>query len=992
MEILRRTAKVPWDLADGRGNHRVVVFVREAGGFVKAAMKWRRRDLMPEKCGILVRRMQDDLQVRAMPILITREYGEVVFEAPAAGEYAIYFMPYRQKGPYWWNPVIDYSGNNLEICKGESGMELPEHIPDCEIIAIESRTDFDSFYPMEVPATKEETEAVKQKGKGTPFLVFPEDRKYPVRMKQELPYRWAEAGERLYFSGEARPDEHYVLQLGIYALTDLKEIKVSFGNFTGNILLGQSAVTCYNTGGIDWLGKPFSKQVSCEEGFIQPLWFGVQLPAGTHGEAEFDICLQTDAGDRTVHIRIEVRGEDLKNHGDGELWRLSRLRWLNSTIGIDEDAVAPFTPIEQEDSRIKIFGRSIRVNEAGFPAEITSCFDESIRVGEMGLPILREPLTFTVFDQNGILKFSDYNTETTVDAPGAFAWKTVGRAAGITLMNESRLEYDGHLETFVTLLPEKDMELKDASLRIAMTPACSRYMMGMGRKGGLAPESFDYRWNIDYANDFVWIGGVNGGLHLKLKHVAEVWEIYHYRKTGLNKYWYNEGKGNCNIEFTNKGADLTTHSGLLSLKAGQPAVFRYSLQITPIKQLDSDAHWRDRYDHPGDKGIDLESAKAGGATVVNLHQGQEINPYINYPFQRDDELKAEIRKAHEMGIKYKLYYTVRELTTHAQEFFALRSLNQEILSEDKYYALADHFLDQKESDEAEQKPTGGPWLCEHLTEGYNPAWHTRLPDGDYDCSVGTVGLSRWHNYYLEGLFWLVREIGADGIYLDGVGYDRQIMKRVRKVLDAGKPGCLIDFHSGNNFEPRYGLCNVLGQYMELLPSIDSLWIGEGFDYETTSPDYWLVEISGIPFGLMGDMLHRGGNKWRGMVFGMTPRCNWPEGGSPLPIWRLWEQFGMDDCIMRGWWEESCPVKLTAPDLFGTAYVQKDRMLIAIASWAAVPTETGMSVALPGEMAGRKVSYTVPFIEGFQEEQPFAEGGRLTVEPGKGKIVLVTVVK
>tara|TARA_B100002003_G_C13802527_1_gene396106 strand:- start:148 stop:282 length:135 start_codon:yes stop_codon:yes gene_type:complete len=42
--------------------------------------------------------------------------------------------------------------------------------------------------------------------------------------------------------------------------------------------------------------------------------------------------------------------------------------------------------------------------------------------------------------------------------------------------------------------------------------------------------------------------------------------------------------------------------------------------------------------------------------------------------------------------------------------------------------------------------------------------------------------------------------------------------------------------------------------MDLMLYMDSLWFGEMFEY-SNSPDYWLVEISGIPFGLMGDMIN-----------------------------------------------------------------------------------------------------------------------------------------
>ena len=84
-------------------------------------------------------------------------------------------------------------------------------------------------------------------------------------------------------------------------------------------------------------------------------------------------------------------------------------------------------------------------------------------------------------------------------------------------------------------------------------------------------------------------------------------------------------------------------------------------------------------------------------------------------------------------------------------------------------------------------------------------------------------------------------------------------------------------------------CSPANKYMEHFPYINSLWFGEGYDYNE-SPDYWLVEISGIPFGLYGEMLEGGGNPWRGMVYGMTNRLGW--GGDPRPIWKFWDDFGI----------------------------------------------------------------------------------------------------
>ncbi len=121
--------------------------------------------------------------------------------------------------------------------------------------------------------------------------------------------------------------------------------------------------------------------------------------------------------------------------------------------------------------------------------------------------------------------------------------------------------------------------------------------------------------------------------------------------------------------------------------------------------------------------------------------------------------------------------------------------------------------------------------------------------------------------------------------------------------------------------------------MEHFPYIDRLWFGEYFDYDSP-PDYWLVEISGIPFGLMGEMLQGGGEPWRGMLFGMTARLPWA--GDPRSTWKLWDQFGIQDARMIGWWDPDCPVKTGDPRVLATVYLKKDRALVALGSWADGP--------------------------------------------------------
>jgi hypothetical protein len=335
-------------------------------------------------------------------------------------------------------------------------------------------------------------------------------------------------------------------------------------------------------------------------------------------------------------------------------------------------------------------------------------------------------------------------------------------------------------------------------------------------------------------------------------------------------------------------------------------------------------------------------------------------------------------------MKVKIYYTVRELSDYTGEFWPLRSLGNEVFSDGPGFQLADQFA-QRHPEQGASK-TGDSWLCEHVVSSYTPAWHTALGNGRVDAAIATTGLSRWHNYYLEGLAWLIRNTRIDGLYLDGVGYDREIMKRVRKVMQREGSGCLMDFHSGNNFHPEYGLNNVANQYMELFPYIDSLWIGEGFDYNKP-PEYWMVEIAGIPYGLFGEMLQGGGNPWRGMVFGMTGRLGY--GCNPQNIWKLWDSFGIQDARMRGYWDPDCPIKTGRKDVLATAYVKPGKTLVSLASWATnrISLHLQIDCACLG-LSSDKARLYAPDIPNYQASTEFQLGDPIPVEPGKGCLLIL----
>ena len=176
------------------------------------------------------------------------------------------------------------------------------------------------------------------------------------------------------------------------------------------------------------------------------------------------------------------------------------------------------------------------------------------------------------------------------------------------------------------------------------------------------------------------------------------------------------------------------------------------------------------------------------------------------------------------------------------------------------------------------------------------------------------------------------------------------------------------------------------QFLELFPCIDSLWLGEGFNYNE-SPDYWLVEVSGIPYGLFGEMLQGGGNPWRGMVYGMTNRLGWS--GDPRPFWKLWDSFGIQDARMIGYWDASCPVKTGRDDVLATAYVRHGKTLVAIGSWA--PHEVDFKLAIDFKALGldpAKTTLYAPPIAGVQTRATFKPSDALKVDPGRGWLLIL----
>lgn len=958
--------------ADSLGNHRVIVSVDKPADAVLATIDWRRRDLNPEaKNLIVVDAATGERITNVCRFTIDREQGEVVFQPQTVpGEYYIYYLKNVMSGsPYY--PTVNYPAfeNTASadwVKKNKlSGKKAPA-LPAAKVVQFQAINELNSFYPMEVIATSNETARLLKEHPGEKYILFTEDRKFPIRMTTDIPYKWIADNRHDFFNGQADKGEYYVFQLGVWAArSNVENLHVDFSALTNKATGEQipaSSFTCFNTEGTDVTGTVFEKNCSVDKGKVQALWVGTQLPehlsAGTYqGTVTVSAA---NAESKTVQVSLNVSENVIANHGDNEPWRHSRLRWLNSQIGFDDEVIAPYTPLVMKDKTISCLGREIKLSDLGLPEHITSYFKETMTgIGTNGRSILAAPMELAA--DGGA--WENLNFEITKHKQGAIAWKALNQNSRFLMDLEGEMESDGNIAYKVTLVAREDASVEDVALRTHLASGVGRYMMGLGEKGGYCPNDLRWKWDVEKNQDAVWVGDVNAGIQIRLydnKYERPLnTNFYHQKPLHMPVSWCNAGNGGIDIHNAADGTRINAYSGKRSVKKGDRLYYYFNLALTPFRPIDTDKQWRERYHHNYEF---LDGIQKRGANVINIHHANAINPFINYPFLRTKEMKAYIDGAHARDMKVKIYNTVRELSNSCVEMFALRSLGNEIFSEG---------------------PGGGfSWLQEHLDQNYIGAWFV---PGLKDAAIVNSGISRWHNYYLEGLDWLMKNVGIDGLYIDDLAFDRMTMKRIRKVMNRTNPGAMIDLHSANQYNPKDGFANSANLYLEHFPYLDRLWFGEYFNYDFP-PEFWLVEVSGIPYGLMGEMLEGGGNPWRGMLYGMTGRSPRVDNG---PLWKLWDSFGMQNSEMIGYWVKDNPVKTGSEKTLATVYSHMgDKALISLATWE--DTDAKVKLSIDWAKLGldpSKVTLHAPAIENFQQETTWKPGDEIVVPKGKGLLII-----
>jgi hypothetical protein len=244
------------------GNHRALIHVAEKADAVRVHIPWRRRDRHPEEKDIHIYDAATGKRIlNVARISIKREYGDIAFQPETApGVYEVYYMLHSEPEDTADSEWL--ARNNMD------------NLPQAKLAEIQTWHEFHSFYPMEVIATREETEALKQRYPDNAYLLFPEDREHCIRMFEDLPLRWIQKGSSNAFRGDAQPGEYYVFQIGVYAAREaISDLELDFADlYNGSDIIPKAGMESINLGGIDWLGRfRFGSGFGCQRMLREPI-------------------------------------------------------------------------------------------------------------------------------------------------------------------------------------------------------------------------------------------------------------------------------------------------------------------------------------------------------------------------------------------------------------------------------------------------------------------------------------------------------------------------------------------------------------------------------------------------------------------------------------------------------------------------------------------------------------------------------------------------
>jgi hypothetical protein len=479
------------------GNHRVEVDVPAAlrsRAAVQVHVVWRRRSQPNATIIVATRPVTEQYAnasvLRNVAVLqSTMHDATIVFEPDGASSVHLYYLPYDFSGGSGgyasrFGAAVPADVRPDDVWLAKYSKSAPSGTPWVDVSAFAARTEFDSFTIMEQAASPAEVAAMLAAAGNPPFVLFTEKRTNSIRMNDALPISWLRRTNRTTVLDTVQPDEFYVFQVGVYAAADRAVTVESFRVSPSSL---RPAITCFNLGGTRFNGTTFTQAEVLNASQVGALWFGVDVGSSTGTTSSSWL-------NATVHLTLSVAGGEkqepnvavslaisdsapIKGKGDFDPWRLSRLRWLDSTEGRDYNVSKGYIPLKVSDAEedtahgrlqpdhftLDMLDRTIKVNRStGLPASILVNQKE----------ILAAPMEFLATDSAGqtshVMCDPKHSSQPKPLGEGTTVWASQCTIATLTLTVHVTASYEGYLDVVTSVSNDGTSSVALQDLRLVV--------------------------------------------------------------------------------------------------------------------------------------------------------------------------------------------------------------------------------------------------------------------------------------------------------------------------------------------------------------------------------------------------------------------------------------------------------------------------------------------------------------------------------------------
>jgi len=363
------------------------------------------------------------------------------------------------------------------------------------------------------------------------------------------------------------------------------------------------------------------------------------LPAAAEAVVDARIDLPSlGAGDFRVGLFVDADTAATQPVKTCEFEHAADFPWIGERIGISDEVIPPFTPIEVDGNEAAVILRRYTFGSTGLPEQITS----------LGRPILAGPVRLESL-QHGEPVVASGAMTITERLPHRAAAKAAWQAGGLSGETTTELDYDGCLKVVLTLAPTGGQPIDSLDLVVPLVEREMPLMHACGdglriNAGGAIKAGQGAVWTSDTAarNDLVgtflpylWVGGEDRGL---------CWFA------GNDRDWVVDPEDDVpGLSLVRDGDTLTLRVRLVQVPTtlDRERTITFGLMATPAKPITAPAGGEDS--GPADWRMVEFGFGNGDGLILGMCSYWGANLYDVFPASRDFTLVRKIAEALKHG-------------------------------------------------------------------------------------------------------------------------------------------------------------------------------------------------------------------------------------------------------------------------------------------------------------------------------------------------------